>query len=33
MPTGLAQGISPQGFADLIAYLERLRDAPAATAR
>jgi len=36
MPSGLAQGLSPQDFADLIAYLETLRDPgakPAATGR
>ena len=26
MPNGLAQGLSPQDFADLIAYLETLRN-------
>ena len=26
MPTGLAQGLSPGDFADLIAYLEALRN-------
>lgn len=29
MPTGLAEGLSPQDFADLIAYLETLKQAPA----
>jgi putative heme-binding domain-containing protein len=33
MPSGLAQGISPRDFADLIGYLETLRDAPAPSAR
>ena len=27
MPTGLAQGLSPRDFADLIAYLETLKNA------
>jgi putative membrane-bound dehydrogenase-like protein len=30
MPTGLAEGLSKQDFADLIAYLESLKDAPPA---
>lgn len=30
MPNGLAQGISPQDFADLIGFLETLREVPAA---
>jgi putative heme-binding domain-containing protein len=33
MPSGLAQGISPSDFADLIAYLKRLSDTPAPSAR
>jgi putative heme-binding domain-containing protein len=33
MPSGLAEGILPRDFADLIGYLETLRDAPAAGAR
>ncbi|HEX3449703.1 MAG TPA: hypothetical protein VHS97_15720, partial [Isosphaeraceae bacterium] len=31
MPNGLAQGLSPQDFADLIAYLETLKIADAKT--
>ena len=27
MPSGLAQGLTPQDFADLIAYLETLKNA------
>ena len=26
MPNGLAEGLNPQDFADLIAYLETLKD-------
>jgi putative heme-binding domain-containing protein len=33
MPSGLAEGLSPGDFADLIAYLETRRDAPAAGSR
>ena len=29
MPNGLAEGLSPQDFADLIAYLETLKNAEA----
>ena len=31
MPNGLAEGLTPQDFADLIAYLETLKDSPAPT--
>ena len=29
MPNGLAEGLTSQDFADLIAYLETLKDKPA----
>ena len=29
MPNGIVEGITPQDFADLIAYLETLKDASA----
>jgi putative heme-binding domain-containing protein len=31
MPSGLAQGVSPQDFADLIAYLETLKNVDSST--
>ncbi len=33
MPNGLAEGLTPQDFADLIAYLESLKEVPAKTSQ